>query len=255
MGNNQSRAIRVQLKQAQLQIQALQAQNKAARLKVAKVQKEALVQERAQPEQFVVNSARFSQVGSSVDQPSPVKLTLTNTDGILSKPLQLLEEASKRGLTLTEEHQTRTLPDGTQTTYHFYHGLTDPNSQVPQRPGYGVQRHTFNTNLVFVIRIDGEHDQGLPQCMTEDDVKWAWSYLKDHRQNPGAIGLDLRERMAQQMGRPGVPMPFVESAASTDAYSLSVHLPPRDRPSETIQFRPPSAFSADQIHFQQVDSR
>lgn len=257
MGNNQSTVMRVhaQLAQAQRQIQSLQTQNKAARSKAITDQKETLAKakEQAQPDRMVVNSVRFSQDGSTIEQPSPVKLTLSAEKGILSKPLQLVEESHNRNLTLTEKRTTRTLPDGTNIYYRFYYGLTDPNNAA-KRIGYGVQRHTFKKNLIFVIRVDTT----VPQSMTEDDVKWVWNHLRQQKEGSGAAGMDLRNRMAQQMGRPGMPMPFIEGSvplSASDPYSINVQLPNRDQPAETIQFRPPSAFPSDQIHFQQIDNR
>lgn len=259
MGNNQSNAMRAQLAQAQRQIQSLQAQTKAAdatRRKVVLDQKEALAKEQAVPERMSVNSARFSQAGTTIEQPVPVQLTLAYESGTLSKPLQLVQESSKRGLELTEKRQSRTLGNGTKVAYRLYHGLTDPTSQAPGRPGYGVQRHTFHKDLIFVVRVENTGDRTVPQSMTEEDVKWVWNYLRSHQPNSGAV--NLRDQMAQQMGRPGVPMPYVEGSAPVrgmDPYSLNTQIPSRNQPTETIQFRPPSAFPSDQIHFQQVDNR
>lgn len=255
MGNTQSQAMRAQLTQAQRTINALKqekAKAEAARLKAVQAQKQ-----NSLPSQVKVNCARFSQTPSSIDEPSPVQLTLTWTDNVLNTPQELLRESSARGLALSQKRLTQQF-ENRSNTYVVYSGLTDPDAPITTRPGYGSQRHTFHKNLLFVVKTTRQGERDVPQPMAESDVQWVWTKLRAQIQgHTRPTGSDLRKQMEQRIGRPGVHIPYIDQGATAgaDPYSIQAQLPNRPAPSSAIQFRPASLYKEEDIHYQQVEHR
>ena len=242
MGNNQSTAMRAQLAQAQRRIETLQAEKK-----VIETKQQA---ERANPSPFVVKAVRFLQSGVQFETPQPVSLTISYMGDQLSQPLELISEASKRGVTLTESHVDRSTPSG-KVIYHVYSGLTDLNAKVAARPGYGTRQNDFYKKQTFVTKYNG----GTPSHMTKDDVHWILNHLQTTTQQSRSIGAQLQERMAQLTGRSGVHQSYIESSHNDNVYSIQANIPRPPAGQSTIQYRQPSLYPPDQIHFQQVSNR
>jgi len=259
MGNQQTTAMRNELAQTRRQLQSLRAQNKvmeAERTKEAAARKVAL-EKAKQTKPLSVRAARYVRAGATVEQPAPIPLTLNRLeDGNVSVPVQLQKEAEKRNLKLDVTQVQTQGADGQPVVYRMYHGLTVPSDSANMRQGFGAQRIQFHKDLIFAIKLDTRQDRANVLPMEEADVKWVWQHLNGQQPQSGAIGGDLRNRMAQSMGRPGVPMPFIDNGPNVpDPYSIRAQLPAPSQSSETIQFRPPSAFPSEQIHFQQIQNR
>lgn len=250
MGNTQAtNVLRAQLTQTQRQLKVLE--TKHQQLLGDNVQRQKDTETARQAAAPVkVTCARFAQTGATQGAPGSVQLTVP--PNIKAPPLELAREAATRQLDLKAARVVRPPDQHTQAPrlYMIYRGLTQPSNQG-QRPNFGAQRHSYDTQLIFVTR----HDGAAPTPMTQDDVQWIGQHLASQQPaRSGAVGMELRNQTAQRMGRPGMPMPFDDTAYNQDPHTLH-RLMPRSGAGDAVQYRPPSSFAADQIHFQQVQNR
>jgi site-specific recombinase XerC len=261
MGNNQSNVLRAQLTQTQRQLRALETKNK--QLLSAEAQRKKAAQDRvnatitstnkqAAVEPTRLTGARFAHTGATLEPPGSIQLTApTQPEAV---PAELAMEAARRQLKIATTQIPR---KDRQCIYLLYRGLTQPSNQSAQarRPNFGSQRVNYETQLIFAMRRNDKTRTFV--SMDKNDVQWVWQYLSSRQPaGSGTIGMGLRNRTAQQMGRPGVPMPFDESMhlQVTQDPHLLTQLAPQPA-SDQIQYRTPSSFPASQIHYQQVQNR